>query len=80
MEINIKIKIEIKMLLFMTFLFMTREEVPRSTVTKMMELVRRHTAQQVELGVLEVLWGEGINFCCEVHLGGHANFNLRGGG
>ena len=41
------------MLLFMTFLFMIREEVPRSTVTKMMELVRRQTAQQVELGVLE---------------------------
>ena len=49
-------------------------------MTKMMELVRRHTAQQVELGVLEELWGKGINFCCEVHLGGHANFNLRGGG
>ena len=80
MEINIKIKIEIKMLLFLTFLFMTREEVPRSTVTKMMELVRRQTAQQVELGVLEELWGKGINFCCEVHLGGHANFTLRGGG
>ena len=57
-----KIKIEIKMLLFMTFLFMTREEVPRSTVTKMMELVRRQTAQQVELGVLEELWGEGSIF------------------
>ena len=59
---------------------MTREEVPRSSVTKMRELVRRQKAQQVELGGLEELWGEGINFCCEVHLGGHANFTLRGGG
>ena len=41
---------------------MTREEVPRSTVTKMMELVRRQTAQQVELGGLEELWGEGSIF------------------
>ena len=23
--------------------------------------------------------GKGINFCCEVQLGGHANFNLAGG-
>ena len=37
---------------------MTREEVPRSSVTKMRELVRRQKAQQVELGVLEELWGE----------------------
>ena len=62
MEINIKIKIEIKMLLFMTFLFMTREEVPRSSVTKMRELVRRQKAQQVELGGLEELRGEGSIF------------------
>ena len=41
---------------------MTREEVPRSSVTKMRELVRRQTAQQVELGVLEELWGEGSIF------------------
>ena len=36
---------------------MTREEVPRSSVTKMRELMRRQKAQQVELGGLEELWG-----------------------
>ena len=41
---------------------MTREEVPRSSVTKMRELVRRQKAQQVELGGLEELWGEGSIF------------------
>ena len=41
---------------------MTREEVPRSSVTKMRELVRRQKAQQVELGGLEELRGEGSIF------------------
>ena len=36
---------------------MTREEVPRSTVTETRELERRQKAQQVEPGELEELWG-----------------------
>ena len=41
---------------------MTREEVPRSTVTETRELERRQKARQVEPGELEELWGEGSIF------------------
>ena len=59
----------------MTFLFITREEVPRLTVTWTRDLERRHTARQVEPGGTEAMWREGSNFlskwiaigCCEVH-------------
>ena len=42
-------------------LFVTRMEVPRSTVTWTRELERRQTARQVEPGGMEELWWEGSN-------------------
>ena len=47
---------------WLTWLFMTRMEVPRSTVTCTRELERRQTARQVEPGGMEELWWEGFNF------------------
>ena len=43
-------------------MFVTRMEVPRSTVTWTRELERRQTARQVEPGGMEELWWEGPIF------------------
>ena len=43
-------------------MFVTRTEVPRSTVTWTRELERRQTARQVEPGGMEELWWEGNDF------------------
>ena len=50
---------------WMTSLFVTRMEVPRSTVTWTRELGRRRTARQVEPGGLEELWWEEFQFLQE---------------
>ena len=55
-------------------LFVTREEVPRSTVTETRELERRQKARQVEPGELEELWGGGIYFSNKKYF----NLMLRG--
>ena len=43
-------------------MFVTRMEVPRSTVTWTRELERRQTARQAEPGGMEEMWWEGYIF------------------
>ena len=58
----------------MTFLFVTREEVPRLTVTYIRELLRRQTARQVEPGGMEAMRREGVKFTTKKDF----NLMLRG--
>ena len=82
MEIKIKIniKIEIKILLFFD-LFVYDQGGGTPLVSDQDEGAGEEAESPAggARGVGGVVGG-GINFCCEVYLGGHANFNLSGGG